>query len=772
MIAMTHINKVTTFCTIVITALFIAGNPQSVSAQTNTAGGAVHQGFNALDHRLQRPLPNEHFEHKRFGDHLFISAEAAPTLTHRSYGQLFGTPDLGARGGVSIGDWFTPVHGLKLGLNMGARTESGAAKHLFAGVSIDYLMNLSSLAHMYKPDRKFEFITVIGAEYQRRFRRGSANVFGGHIGLQTRFNITPSTFLYLEPRINLFTDEVNSRKNWQKYDWEGALLVGLGYRISPITPRFRTRLDNKYALDNTFYGFNAGANLLADSGIKTPKSALGANASMYIGTWASTISGWRFMATAGAFGLKNSGHPKFATAEIDYLLNINSIINGFNPENRFNTNFIIGPAVGVTSRTSSKLHLGGAFGVQGVINLTDNLQFVIEPKAFVFRQDFATSGRRLNVIGSFNLGFQYRLGRYKDKLVNYDFSTATEDFLAANNYFLTFGAGAILRDNKLLKNQLTGRLGFGRWFSPVSAWRIVADGDVIQPKPSFYDITLNADYMLSLTNMFCNYNPDRVFDLVVTAGPHGGIARYNGKLNPVIGAQSSIQAKFNLSDRIDLFVEPGLKVTYAKGFSRSLDKGMRVLAGFNYKFGNRTKRTLTPSTPGEIVTPGSDDKAFANYVTVTGGPGIFSKGQRLPGVSLLCGGFDIVYGRKFSNVSSVQAGIGYDFPRITNIHQIGIGNIHADYVINVLNLIDSNPERIFHINLLAGVGFGWSNYPRSSIGLVAQGGLQLKWNVSKTIDIIAEPRATLWQPRVCLLSPNKEHFVGAGKVMVGVSYKF
>lgn len=771
MIAMTHINKVTTFCTIVITALLFAIIPLSVSAQTNTGEATVLQGFNALDHRLQRPLPNERFEHKRFGDHLFISAEGAPTFTHRSYGQLFGTPDIGVRGGVSIGDWLTPVHGLKLGLNMGARNEFEAAKHLFAGVSVDYLMNLSSLAHMYKPDRKFEFITVIGAEYQRRFRRGSANVFGGHIGLQTRFNITPSTFIYLEPRINLFTDEVNSRNNWQKYDWEGALLVGLGYRISPITPRFRTSLDNKYAIDNTFYGFNGGANLHANGTIKSPKSVLGANASMYIGTWASTISGWRFMATAGTFGQKNSGHPKFATAEIDYLINVNSVINGFNPENRFNSNFIIGPAVGVTSRTSSKLHLGGTIGAQGVINLTNNLQFVIEPKALVFRKDFASSGRKLNVIGSLNLGFQYRLGRFKDKLVNYDFSTATEDFRAADNLFLTFGAGTIYRD-KFQADQLTGRLGFGRWFSPVSAWRIVAESDIIQPKPSYYDVTLNVDYMLSLTNMFCNYNPDRVFDLAITAGPHGGIADYNDKFNPVIGLQSGLQARFNVSDHIDLFVEPGLKVTYAKGYSRSLDKGMRVLAGFNYKFGNRSKKVAAQRASGEIVTPANDKNSFANYVSATGGPGFLSKGRRLPDVSLLCGGLDVVYGRKFSNVSSVQAGIGYDFPRISNIKQIGIGNIHADYVLNVLNLIDPNPERIFHINLLAGVGFGWSNYPHSSIGLVAQGGLQLKWNVSKRLDIIAEPRATLWQPRVCLLLPNKEHFVGAGKVMVGLSYKF
>lgn len=738
----------------------------SLHAQTDTGGGKVIQGFNALDYRLQKPAPNEYFEDKHFGDHFFITVEGAPTFTHRSEGQMLGRPDIGARGGVSIGDWFTPVHGMKIGLNLGGRKEHGMRKHLFGGISVDYLMNLSALAHKYDPERKVEFIGVIGAEYQRRFHSDNpANVFGGHIGLQTRFNVTPSTFIYIEPRLSLYNDGVNARSSWQKYDWEGALMVGLGYRISPLVKRFRTSLDSKYALDNTFYGFGAAGNFLVDNNFKSFKNMIGVNGSIYIGTWASTISGWRLMASAGAFGLKNSGHPKYSALEVDYLLNINSVINGFNPENRFNTNLILGPALSMTSRRPTKVNLGASVGIQGVIDLTRNLQFVIEPKALIFNRHFAASGRRANVLGSLSIGFQYRLGRYKDKVTTYDFSTVTEDFLSSNNLFMTFGAG-LLRRNSSWNRNAGAWLGFGKWFSPVSAWRLTVGADYFHRVPRYADVTLNADYMLSLTSMFCGYNPDRVFDLIASAGLHGGVAHYTGGNHGVYGLQGSLQARFNVSENVDIFVEPQLKTTYAKGYANSLDKGIRVMAGFNYKFGNHRKERGT--------TAGSTDEkpALANYVALTGGPGIFSEGVKRSTVDKICGGLDIVYGRQFTYVSALQAGLGYDFIGRSRGKDIAIGNIHADYMLNITQLIDCDPDRKFHISAFAGLGMGWSNYHKSSVGLTAQGGLQFKWAVSRSVDILAEPRATLWQPRVCNIPGNTTHFTGAPKLMVGLSYKF
>lgn len=737
----------------------------SVNAQTDTGGGKVISGYNALDYRLQKVAPNENFSNKRFGDHLFITVEGAPTFTHRSEGQLIGRPDLGARGGFSIGDWFTPVHGMKLGINAGARKEHGVRKHAFGGVSLDYLMNISALAHKYDPDRMFELIGVAGIEYQRRFKGPShGNAFGGHLGLQARFNITRSTFLYIEPRLGLYSDGVNSKSSWQRYDWEGAVMFGLGYRIAPGIKRFTSRLDNQSSYDNTFYGISAGVNSTIQSGMTNFKDLIGPVGSLYIGKWASTISGWRLSGTVGSFGKRNNGHPKYAAAEIDYLFNINSAVNGFNPESRFNTNVFIGPVAAVTSRNSSKIRLGAAVGLQGVIDLTRNLQLVIEPKAMLFNRHFINNSQRVNVLGSLNIGFQYRLGRFSDDLVKYDFTGSLEDFMASNKMFMTFSAGLLSHKSTWGKNA-TGSIGFGKWFSPLSAWRLTLNGDYFNSKPRYGAATVHADYMFSLTNLFCGYNPDRVFDLIVTGGLHAGAARYKGGFHGVYGGQGGLQARFNVSENIDIFLEPQLMATKAKGYIYSLDPNWRMMLGFNYKFGNRKKTDRAKWTS-------SEDGEKQNYVSVLGGPGLFSESVRTSMVKKVCGGIDVVAGHRFTSVSSVQAGLGYDFIGRRRGTEIGIGTLHADYLLDATQLFDYNPDRKFHLSGLVGVGMGWSNYHKSSIGLAAQVGLQLKWRVTSDLDILVEPRGTFWQPRVCNIPGNTHHFTGAGKLMMGLSYKF
>lgn len=749
--------------TAIISAIMFVGSVLPLQAQTNTDGGTVLQGSNALDHRLQRPLPNEYFPGNKIFDHLFITVDGAPTFTHRSDGNFIGKPDLGARGGISVGDWFTPVHGLKLGVSFGQRKEHLADKHQFVGVSLDYMMNLSALALKYNPRRTVEFIGVAGLEYQRRFRTSPhANVFGAHIGLQTRFNVSRYTFLYIEPRLGLYSDGVNTRTSWQRYDWEASVFVGLGYQLSPFGGRYGSKNDSRYSIDNTFYGIMGGANMLFDN-LYPRKDCLGGGGSLYFGKWASTISGWRFMATAGAFGLKDNGHPKYAIAEVDYLFNINSASKGFNPDSRFNLNVILGPALGFTSRRQSKVHLGATLGLQGVVNLTDNLQLVVEPKANIFNRHFASTAHGLDALASLSIGFQYRLGHYKDDNSEYDFSDGLKDFLESNKLFMTFSAGLLSRNNSWGKNG-GASIGFGRWFSPASAWRLTLNGDYFHKIPRYGDVTLNADYMLSLATLFGGYNPDRVFDLIASAGVHGGAAHYNGGNHAVYGLQAGLQARFNVSDEVDLFVEPQMKTTRAKGYVNSLDKSWRVMLGFNYKFGNHKKDRQTDGADDPIANP--------NYVALYAGPGIFSHGAKSASYGKVCGGFDVVYGRKLTHVSSVQAGLAYDFGSHKYHPAVTIGTFHADYLLDITQLADCDPDRKFHISALVGAGFGWSNHADSSVGLAAQAGIQFKWKVSPTLDIIAEPRATLWQPRVCLFNGITEHFIAAPKLMLGAAYKF
>lgn len=93
-------------------------------------------------------------------------------------------------------------------------------------------MNITSLLHKDNPVRMFELIGVAGGEYQLLYRTGNWSHAGGfRLGMQTRFNFSPLTFFYLEPRIGIYSDGIDGIKTWMRYDWEASLMAGLGYRL-------------------------------------------------------------------------------------------------------------------------------------------------------------------------------------------------------------------------------------------------------------------------------------------------------------------------------------------------------------------------------------------------------------------------------------------------------------------------------------------------------------------------------------------------------------
>ena len=175
--------------------------------------------FNGLDYTLQKPAKNERYAKKKFGDHLFISGEAGLILD-RSAGSLFATPGLGLRAGLTVGDWFSPVHGMRVGLNAGLHNGLAGVNPYFVGLSADYLMNITSLLHKDNPVRMFELIGVAGGEYQLLYRTGNWSHAGGfRLGMQTRFNFSPLTFFYL---IELNRDQNHSKLC--RYDAESGKL--------------------------------------------------------------------------------------------------------------------------------------------------------------------------------------------------------------------------------------------------------------------------------------------------------------------------------------------------------------------------------------------------------------------------------------------------------------------------------------------------------------------------------------------------------------------
>lgn len=747
-------------------ALSVAGARKNSMPQNLTTSGT--NSFNALDYVLQKPLSNERFPNKKFGDHLFVTGEGGITMMH-SPRQFIGNPEAGARAGIAVGDWFTPVHGWKIGINAGRHRNSLNGGYYFGGLSFDYLMNLSALAHKDNPYRKFEFIGVAGVEGQLLFRSGSSKwgAIGAHLGLQARYNVTPSTFIYIEPRVGVYSDGVDGVKTWQHYDWEASFLVGIGYRLSGIRPRFTARLDNDRFVNNTFYGVSAGGIGLVHKGMFSA-DRLGPVGSIFFGKWASSISGWRLSLTAGAFGSPSSiepGRAKYGMAEIDYLWNINSVFSGFNPSATFHTNIALGAVAAVSSRTGTKLHPGIGVSLQAVWNLNPNLALYLEPRARVFNNDFAGSGEPVDAVTSVSLGLQYKFGKYNDPLFKYNTLEAYAAYAPTKKYFMTLGGGMFRRNGNYRKT-VAGFIGVGRWFTPVSAWRVTADYEYYRPRPRSMSLGVTADYMLSLSSMVAGYNPDRVFDLLVSAGVYGGIANYNHANKLIVGFKGSAQARFNVSSSFDVFVEPQLLALRMPGYpGGTLTPDLRLFVGVNYKLGGRDNRDRQDIH--------SVDDGKRNYVSFSAGPSFFSETMLNSSTRRLTGAIDASVGRWFSSASGGRIGLGYDFITVPwRNGDAAIGTLHADYMLNFTKLFEGDRDQTFNLIGLVGAGVGWSDAKNSGLGIAVEGGVQFRLNgLLENIDFFAEPVVTLWHRK---LYPGfiAHQFVGVGRLMIGAAYRF
>lgn len=311
----THILKHLVFAGIALTAV----PAMATSVQNDNHFKAIDSTMNAMDYLLQKPDPNEKFESKKFGDHLFISAGGGLDWTRGSENSLGQHDKFGYRFGISMGDWITPVHGWKVGFEAGKHYGVNKSQPNFVAIEADYLMNLSSLLRGYSADRRFELLGLAGVEVEGVFADGKKKMAAGvHLGFQPRVYVSPTTYLYLEPRLGAYTDGIDMADTWHKYDWNASVMLGIGFRMNPISG---FRVDNS-AFVNERFGDNIffGANLSGHALLRTWNNIgdrLGATGGLFVGKWFSATSALRLSGNCGVLNSLSTNHHWVAIGDID-----------------------------------------------------------------------------------------------------------------------------------------------------------------------------------------------------------------------------------------------------------------------------------------------------------------------------------------------------------------------------------------------------------------------------------------------------------------------
>jgi len=726
---------------------------------------AIDSTMNALDYVLQRPAPAEKFAHKRFGDRLFISVEAGPDWMRTNTNLTGASSKTGYRAGISIGDWVTPVHGWRLGISAGRHHGVDDTKPFFAGLSLDYMMNLSALLRKDNPSRRFELIGIMGLEGQMLHREGHRlwGAAGTRIGLQPRVYVTSSTYLYIEPRLGVYTDGLDDVKTWHRYDWNASVMVGLGYRmtggrgISVDNSLF----DNNYFRDNLFMGFSGGIMSLGNN-TSDIRHQTGATGSLSIGKWFSAPAGLRLSLGGAELKERDKKLRYGAIADLDFMWNLNSSFVGYDPDSKIETNVVLGASALYRSGRGKKFFPGAHAGLQGIWKVTPSVGLYLEPNVRVFDNKLARSNSKVTLMPGVNVGLVYRFNnteRYDAYKTTFDYGK----FLSSRRYFFDLLGGVMMRARGWNPNCVFA-LGFGKWFTPESAWRINGEYEYISTDNNYRSISLAADYMFSLSTLAGGFDSERAFDLDAFLGMTAGAANYNHGHNKLIwGPRAGLRGRIRVSSAVDIILEPQVQLLSIPNYTRRYNPEARLLAGVSYKIGRTRSERAAGNAP---------DYQFAPFVSVAGGPMLYSESISHPALRKVSWGFNAAVGGWFTGASGLQLGFAYDYLPLGTRSNQEIKTISLDYMLNLTNVFTGDTDRRFEIIPMVGVGLGWGSCKNSKTSPAVEGGLRASYRLNSNLALTLTPMVTVWQPRINGTSSNSHHFVGVGRLPLGVTYRF
>ena len=153
---------------------------------------------------------------------------------------LVANKDLVKNAGVeakgSIGKWYTPLSAWRVNgtIMYKAKTSSKMNLH-YAGLGMDYMISLATLAKGYSPNHVIDVVPFVGvtAGLVRRYGKFRA-VPGLDAGVQVKLKVASSLYLYAEPKVGIRTDTYDGSEQGRP-DRVASMVGGLLYRFKMPT---------------------------------------------------------------------------------------------------------------------------------------------------------------------------------------------------------------------------------------------------------------------------------------------------------------------------------------------------------------------------------------------------------------------------------------------------------------------------------------------------------------------------------------------------------
>lgn len=531
-----------------------------------TTGLVAQVPGSALDYMLQRPPVLKHFDKKSFADRTFLEIGGA--------GNAMGTssPKAGLQAEAAFGDWATPEHGWRVAMQGGVyNTYDTKAK--FMGLSLDYLLNLSAVANRtYDVPKKFEVIGVAGLDVQHSRNEGHAeNGLGFHVGLRGQYALSPYTYLYVEPRGLLLSDNISQESTWHNWRPAAALSVGVGYRLSPhlgypvATP---DSLRRRLWPDGLFVSLAGGGSFQGNANSSSWADYTGYRATFAVGKWFSPVHALRLSGHVDYLRQPTTANVKAIGGQLEYMANLHNVFGGYNPSRRWWINALAGAGVSASSAAAGK-HVVPALsaGLQGNVRVSSTVDLFVEPRVDIYDGKYSASSATVDdwdIIPSLMFGASYTYGGTP---VGKGERVAEEDFQQASwhdHVFIEFGGGLnvpIIRDGMTRAHQYSrpqAYVGVGKWLTSLHGVRLWAQASQTEwqnsPAKRLRHMEMGADYLFNISNALFGYNSARRCEL--SGGLGFNLSKVDDHDGLQLGFNASLRGTWHLNPLLALYAEP------------------------------------------------------------------------------------------------------------------------------------------------------------------------------------------------------------------------
>ena len=735
------------------------------------AAFTLQAGFTYEILERSKRASTQSFEHTPFGNNLFLSYSVGINQLLTSRASSHVGPELG----LALGKWFSPHSGLRLGVSGGLnflnRFQDPLHRHKFVEGQADYLLNLNNLCGYYR-ENPFEVIALAGVRYAHAssyLTEGWNNAFGVGFGLQGNLWVSKNTSLFLEPRISLFHRNFASGVSLNSLDLFGELVAGFTMHTANRSERrSMDKMDNSDFWNHLFVQVGAGAEMLVTPKSLVRRNMIGPNFQLAVGKWWNPRSGLRLGVDAGWNHDRESEHGGNlynGSLTADYLWNITNAFYGYDQKRKL---YLIANAGAVLTATagdgvSKVLHLGGEFGLQGLWQVNRRLGLYLQPEARLYGNEIHAGYSlkdKLSVLTNLRAGVIVNFGEY-NRAGNHQQLEAS----GRNNFFsIQGGTGSITTRYVFDQPGVRLRASIGRWYTPLSGWRISAA--VHRAKSQQGAATqyggIELDYLFSLSTLYADYNPDRVFNLNAFLGADAGASYMLGGIGMVGGIHAGIQADFRLTKGLHLFLEPRMGIfsrNYGHNYTRPVPETEINIGLTHYLHDGTSKRKHGGSS----------------FVAVGTGLGLYSGASgSTPLGQLLTKSADVVYGRWFNPKHGLQVGISDTHLNVLKDTPLNFITVKADYMLSLSNLMaGADPDRRFGLDGIVGILAAIPNgndISRPAVG--SEVAFRAKYRLYKGLGIYGQPVFRIYDNNLDRIHKTGARINAAAALEFGLTFDF